>query len=281
MPSAPVAGLSRLRNAVRRRLSAHETDARAIRYAGRYESWADAQANSTGYDTAVVLERTRDALLKIKRGEAAYERDSVVFDRPEYRFPVVTGLLRAAVASGGRLTVLDFGGSLGTSYFQCRRLLSTCSVTWCIVEQSGHVACGREHFEDPELRFYETIEECLAQHDPNVLLVSGVLQYLPAPYATLGQLLQPGVPHLIVDRTAFVGAAGDRLTIQTVPEWIYSASYPAWFFEEEKFARTIESAGYSLVAEFPGDDQASLADDQVYFKGFIYERPRSRGSASE
>lgn len=40
-------------------------------------------------------------MLKIASREAAYERDSVLFDKVQYSFPVLGGLLRAAIANGG------------------------------------------------------------------------------------------------------------------------------------------------------------------------------------
>lgn len=249
------------------------TAAQTITFTGDYASWADAERQATGYDAAVILERTRSALLKVKRGEAVYERDSVLFDRPEYSFPVLAGLLRTVLIGGGRLSVVDFGGSLGSSYFQCRRFLQAARrLEWSVIEQPGHVACGREYFEDTELRFYESIDECLAHRRPDVLLMSGVLQYLPTPFEVLGGLLRRGLQHVIIDRTAFLETDRDRLTLQTVPEWIYPASYPAWFLSETKFRTTVADAGYTIVADFPGVDRVSPADEPAYFRGFILER---------
>jgi putative methyltransferase (TIGR04325 family) len=243
-----------------------------VTFTGDYASWADAVANCTGYSAPVILERTRASLLKVKRGEAVYERDSVIFDKPQYSFPVLTGLLRAALISGGRLSVADFGGSLGSSYFQFRKFLPlSMSLEWCVIEQPAHVRCGREHFEDEELRFFETMEGCLARHRPNVLLLSGVLQCLPDPFAALTGLLAHRVPHVIIDRQAFLVSNRDRLTVETVPEWIYPASYPAWFLSETRFVGAMTDAGYSLVTDFAGADDVSPSGERAYFKGFIYD----------
>lgn len=245
----------------------------AIYFTGDYASWADAEGSSTGYNAEVILERTRAALLKVKNGEAAFERDSVLFKRPQYPFPVIAGLLRAAVDAGGRLAVVDFGGSLGSSYFQLRRFFPARAVVeWCVVEQPAHVACGREHFENNELRFFESVEECVTRHRPDILLLSSVLQYLPAPYSMLDRLLNCQFRHLIIDRTPFLVSPRDRLTVQHVPEWIYPASYPAWFFDESRVVEAIGSAGYVLMSDFKGSDDISPDGEPAYFKGFIYER---------
>ena len=245
----------------------------SIRYDGYYQSWEDATRASTGYDAAVILQRTREALLKVKRNEAVYERDSVLFERPQHAFPLLAGLLRAAAASNGRLCVVDFGGSLGSSYFQCRSFLHpVCCLEWLIVDQPAQVACGREDFESNELRFYNSVEECIARHQPNVLLLSSVLQYLPLPYEFLQQFVQYGFEHVIIDRTPFLVSGQERLTVQHVPSCIYPASYPAWFFDESKVAHCFASGGYGLVADFAASDTLSPEGEDAYFKGFIFEK---------
>ena len=207
-------------------------------WSGDYTSWAEAEEKCTGYDSALILEKCKDALLKVKNGVAVYERDSVLFDEIQYSWGLLAGLERAALENDGRLCVLDFGGSLGSTYYQNKEFLSVINgLQWCIVEQSHFVDCGKENFENEQLKFYYTIEECLAKHNPNVILLSGVLQYLEKPYEWLEKFVALNIQYIIVDRTAFVEAERDILTIQNVPESIYKASYPAWFFNESLFLK--------------------------------------------
>ena len=79
--------------------------------------------------------------------------------------------------------VVDYGGSLGSSYFQNRYLLNgSISLNWNIVEQKHFVDCGREFIQDQNLNFFYTIEEALLNAKPDVLLLSSVIQYLEKPY---------------------------------------------------------------------------------------------------
>ena len=244
-----------------------------IVFEGNYPSWEDARHAATGYDAEIILNRTRDALLKVKRGEAVFERDSVVFDRPDFSYPLLAALLRAALRADGQLRVLDFGGSLGSSYFQCRPFLCPAvrELRWIVVEQPAHVACGRRDFASEELSFHEHAAEAIATHRPNTLLVSAVFQYVAEPYALLDALLRHRLPHVVLDRLAFLRSGRDRLTVQHVPPSIYAASYPAWFFSEARFTAALAAAGYRIVAEFPGADTVEPDDDPAYFKGFILE----------
>src|SRR6187402_2999804 len=65
-------------------------------WSGDYPRWADAVADASGYDAAAILERVRAAALAVKRGEAAYERDSVLFDRIEHAWPLLASLMWVA-----------------------------------------------------------------------------------------------------------------------------------------------------------------------------------------
>ena len=164
-------GLRRLRDLYLKR--------EAIRFVGDYRTWAEAEQASIGYSAPNILERTRCALLKVKNGQAPYARDSVVFDQVAYSIPVLAGLLRARSADGNRLSVLECGGSLGTTYFQCRDFLSPAGpFRWSVVEQPEHVKCGREEFADRRLQFYTSIDECFTHEQPDVSLLSGVIQCL-------------------------------------------------------------------------------------------------------
>ena len=201
---------------------------------GDYRSWGEALAASTGYDSESILEKTRAALLKVKNGEAVYERDSVLFDEIEYAWPVLAGLLWVATRCEGTLNVLDFGGSLGSTYFQNRVFLSMLpEVRWNVVEQARHVETGKAWFEDERLHFYTDIADCLADTEPNVVLLSSVLQYLEHPYAVFDQIQALACDLVIIDRTPFWAGSTDRLCVQSVPPSIYMASLPKLDFFEE------------------------------------------------
>lgn len=221
-------------------------------FSGDFPSWEAARRASSGYDAAGVLEAVRAAGLKVKRGEAWAERDSVLLPEGDYPYPLLAGLLRAALRDSGTLSVLDFGGSLGSSYFQCRRFLPPLQrLEWSVVEQPSYVDCGRREFADEVLGFFEDVDACLAVRRPNVVLLSSVLPYLERPHAVLEMLVQRGFPTIIVDKTPFGPGSGatDRLTVQKAMPEIYQASYPAWILGKERFL-SFMSERYRCIAEF-------------------------------
>jgi len=243
----------------------------SIRFTGDYKSWEDAEKVSTGYSAPEILEKTRAAVLKVKAGDAVFERDSVAFNRPQHEFPLLAGLLRVAAAAKGRLSVVDFGGSLGSTYFQSRKFLSIVQdLRWSVVDQPAQVACGQKDFADEQLHFYRTIPDCLSEQQPNVLLLSNVIQYLPKPYPFLEDMIALKIPSIILERTAFSCTGRDRLTVQHVPASLYDASYPAWFLSEPSLRRIFES-DYELVCEYSAGEDFHLEDGKVVFKGFQFQ----------
>jgi len=222
---------------------------------GDYAKWETAQADSMGYDTDIILSRKVDALGKIKRGEAVYERDSVLFDEIQYAWPLLAGLLWVAACSAGKLNVLDFGGSLGSTWFQNRAFLNGLhDLRWNIIEQPHYVEEGQNEFQNDQLRFYGSVTECLEETEPNVILLSGVLQYLEQPYDLLDSLRSSPCEFLIIDRTPFWAGSADRICVQQVPPEIYPASFPSWIFSTQRF-RSILSLNWDVVAEFDSIDR--------------------------
>jgi len=247
-----------------------------IRFEGDFDTWEEANRHCTGYNSEEILAKVLVSTLKVKHGEAAAERDSVLFDQIEYAWPVLAGLMWAAARSGGRLNVLDFGGALGSSYFQNRKFSQSLpDVRWNVVEQPHYVDAGRKHVQDTKLRFYKTIEECLSENLPNVILLSSVLQYLESPADLISELNKVGALCLVVDRTPFSLQAQDKLVVQKVPAAIYSASYPMWIFSLSEFEKLL-AKNWRLVAPniSPEGYVRTTNYSEFSFQGILLEKCR-------
>lgn len=241
---------------------------------GNYSDWDELMRHSGGYEKDIILEKTKNSLLKIKSGQAVYERDSVLFDKKLYPYPLITSLLYAALDCGNVLNVIDFGGSLGSTYYQVKDFFpESLQVHWAVVEQTEYIKCGKDFFEDDILKFHFSISESMAHKKADILVLSSVVQYLKKPHEFLDALKEFDFKYIIIDRTSFIHAdRPDRLTLQIVPPHIYDAQYPAWFFNEIDFLSHF--AGYEIKIEFtsyvPGEQEMEI--DQVkqgYDKGFV------------
>lgn len=237
---------------------------------GDFPTWADAEKSSTGYDADTILQKVKDALLKVKSGEAAFERDSVLFDKIEYSWPLLSGLMWAAAQFKGELRVIDFGGSLGSTYFQNRKFLKDLPrVQWDVVEQAQFVECGNRYFASEELKFYNDFEDCFDRQSPQVILFSCVLQYLAKPFDVIKQVMQFNPKFIIVDNMPFLKTGKPRITVQKVDPSIYLASYPCWMLDRAAFLDAFRT--YELIESFESPLSIRLDGDIIHYEGFIFK----------
>lgn len=243
-------------------------------WSGDYPNWSAAMRRCTGYQADNILGRCRTALHEVQAGRAAYERDSLLFNDNRYCWELLTVAYQSALQNGGSLSVLDFGGALGSLYFQHRRWLTGIpSVAWHVVEQPHFVDCGQAEAEDGRLRFFHTIEESMAKSPPDVLLLSGVLQALEQPYAWAERFNNLNIPYIVLDRVAIVKDLDrDMLTVQKVAPHIYSASYPSWFFNEARFLEAFPN--YCLISAFQSqyDWNQWVGGRRCTWRGYVLHR---------
>jgi putative methyltransferase (TIGR04325 family) len=219
-------------------------------FRGEFETWDEAARLSGSYAAEAILERVVAASRDVRDGRAAYERDGCAFSVARPNAPLLTALARAASGSGGGLRVLDFGGALGSLYWQHRASLEALHcVAWRVVEQEHYVVAGRHEFEDDVLSFWPDIAGASRGKDLDIAVLSSVLQYLPAPYTTLEELVGLAPHWMFFDRLALVVGGRDRLTIEHVPAELGGGSYPVWFLSEARFLDAL-SGRYRLVDRF-------------------------------
>lgn len=236
-------------------------------WSGNYSTWEEASSLCSGYNQDTIFQKVKDATLKVKNNEAVYERDSVIFDKVEYSYPL-SAFLMWSFFDKNNLDIIDFGGSLGSTYFQNRFFLQKIkNYNWNIIEQETFVQIGKEFFEDDNLRFYYSVDECLQSSVSKIdtILFSSVLQYLPSPYELLNDILSNDFKHIIIDITTIHDEDFDRITIQQVPPSIYEASYPTWFFSEKKFINYFESKGYKLISDWELSYSINIGKHKGYF----------------
>ena len=195
-------------------------------YSGDYSSWQDAAKNTLGYDTAEILEKVFYATEQVLTGKAVFERDSVLFYQEEYNIPLLKALFQVA-RKKGRLHVLDFGGALGSVFFQNSGLLKSAveDIEWIIVEQPAFFEASKKLVFEKELRFCKTVEEAKKSTEVDVVLFSSVLQYLEN-IAEITDQVQ-NIDYIIIDRhPEFTVKKSPQITVQNIRKPIYNASYP-------------------------------------------------------
>ena len=80
-----------------------------LHFEGDYVSWQQAEASlaeyadyAKGYAEANILDQVSTAIQKVRKGEAVFERDGVLFDDEEYNTGLLSGLFFVATLLSGR-----------------------------------------------------------------------------------------------------------------------------------------------------------------------------------
>lgn len=244
----------------------HRALGHGLRFDDVSGGWAQAIGQSSGYETDLIVQRVAAATREVVAGRALFERDSVVFHEPEFRYPIVAALMRSAALNAGCLEVVDFGGSLGSTYWQCQPFLTGLRrVRWCIVEQPHFAEVGRREFGTAELTFHAALSELPPPSVPRLVLLSSAIQYLQDPDAALDGLLALQPAHMVIDRTPMSPLSEHRLTVQHAPRRIYKASYPCWVLSRRKLLDRLPRC-WRLVCEFACDEGSASTSDGLRFE---------------
>lgn len=244
---------------------------RGIRFKGDYPSWAEAKAGASGYQAGDILEHGMRATELVRDGKAAWDRDGVASNEPRHAFALLAALLKAAAENRGDLSVLDFGGGLGSTYFQARPFLADLpSCRWAVVEQEHYVKAGRRNFANAQLVFHASVAEAVKASSPNAALFCSVLQYLDDPKRYVAEVLAASPTVVVFDRTPVVSADRSIITVQHVPKKIVKSSYPARLFARGDLLAMLTDR-YTLAAEYsePGDVIVSLGH-RIALSGMIF-----------
>ena len=244
-------------------------------FKGEYQNWDEARAASSGYDDQVILNKVLTAILKVKSGEVACEKDSVTFDTVQYSWPLLANLMWVAAKNNGTLSVLDFGGALGSTYYQNKKYLDTVPIlSWNIVEQKNYVEAGKDKIAFESLRFYETIDQCVAENKINVAIFSGVLDFLENPYVILRKVLELNIKYIIIDRSVFLKKdfdfLSDKIVLQVVKPIIFPAKLPVRILSFLKMKEFLEDEWQmKIIEEF---DAIGGEGEDWKFKGFLVSK---------
>ena len=231
--------------------------------------WESATRTSSGYSDSDVIDAVRKASAQVRDGKVEFERDGVTFSKIQYAWPLLAGLLLSAARNDSTINMLDFGGALGSSYFQNRKYLRLLrAVNWMVVEQPEFASIGNNEFANEELTFHKTFEAACAHATPSIVLFGSSLQYLPDPYKQLRKASLSSASDLIIDRTPVHDGPRDLVVLQTVPKNIYDASYPAWIFSRQKLLSTL-AKHWTVLEEFPsiGGKKATDRDTPFEWRG--------------
>jgi putative methyltransferase (TIGR04325 family) len=246
--------------------------ARLIRYnssmwSGSYPDWETAALSCRTTTLEGQLCAYERALTAVLDGQALFERDSLLQHRPVTCWPLMLALRDLQACGTFRPIVLDYGGGLGSVYFQHRAWWSASRpVTWNVVELPQVAAIGRRLVQDPQLNFFDSLEKAVQHQPPDLIVAAGILPMVARPEALLDTLASLGARWLYLDRIPVSHRNGKTLIArQVVPSNVYESESPFWFFDECKWLKQLSSR-FVLVGQSLSD-----WDDPVWVQGYHYQ----------
>jgi len=204
-------------------------------------TWDAALTKSTGYGKPEILDKVITSTQSVISGFAEYERDSKVFYEPESNWQFLCALLLASRLERNRnVNILDFGGSLGSTYFQHSRYLTYLeNFNWDIVEQPSYVESGLKYISSDKLFFHNDLKSYLSKKEPSLAYFGSSLQYIENYEEVLTDIDSSSAKVLLFDRTPFIKLSKNLVAIQQVPKNIYKASYPINLFSLDLFKKRL------------------------------------------
>jgi len=246
-------------------------------YFGDYATWRDAERAATptsDADRRDAAENAARLMRRVRDGEVAYARDGVAFDRVEPPWALLAFLACAAVDAGGRLSLVDFGGAFGATYFQTRGWLARlATLRWAVVELPEVVTLGRRDFTSEELSFHASLAEARRTHDARLILLSGVLSYVPDLDALLAEVRALDFDWILFDRTALIETPRPRLAVQAMATERGEVSWPCRLLTRDALLAPF-ALSHALVAEFPSfcDADETIDGAPLRHRGFALRR---------
>jgi putative methyltransferase (TIGR04325 family) len=212
---------------------------------GDFSTWNEAEKAGGKYapNMEVLVERYKLYRANKPRVYNKYPTNEI------WAWCTLSGLQLAARENDNCLKVLDFGGSLGSTYFQLRDYLSSiATLKWCVVEQEPCANAGKLHFEDDKLKFFDSLDVATEKTNFNVLLLGGVLQYLSSPYDTLSLLLKSDFEFVFLDRTPLFPSFDEKIMLQETATILGGSLHPIRILSEEKLM-SIFNESYTLLGQ--------------------------------
>lgn len=208
---------------------------RAPRFAGVYPDRAAALAalppsHEAGYDDADIADVSFDWMCQ----------------RASWDYPLLYWLKDL---SGDGATILDAGGHLGTKYIAFSDVWDMTRIQWMVYDTPGIIAAAKTRQAQGHLPQAIQFQDDLAQTPPcDILLASGLIQYLDMPFGDLLDRLPQRPAHVLLNKVPL----RDGPSTTTV-ERIGQARVPYLIRSKAAWQEEIASLGYEITDQWEID----------------------------
>jgi putative methyltransferase (TIGR04325 family) len=244
---------------------------------GIYAHRRDVPTQNNSYDDAVEVRKqydwTRAGLDLVNAGKLA-----------DLRHELLAVVAAIATARAGAVSILDFGGAVGSGYVQLMATLPmNAAIQYCVVDLPNMCAAGRGLFAgDPRITFQTrlpTLDDRLDEDRLDIVYASSVLQYIDDYCELLQQLASARAAFILLGQLA----AGDIPTFATKQMNLGKKIMAYWFLNRDEVVGAFAAAGYKLVYEGLSDleyDQSNFPETHRIgrMRNLLFRRSQSPGN---
>lgn len=210
-----------------------------IVWEGVYRSFAEAPAAGPGFDGPIWRERSIEAAREAaERLQTQQPLDYAL----RQRNGVLPPLVAVTLAERERVSVLDFGGGLGTGFLVLAKAMPDTfdRIDYTIVDVDGIAAAGRQLFAGKKgPAFFSKLPDA---ESCDIVHAASVLQYVEDWRSLVGRLASYGARFLSL-ADMFIGEFETYVTLQNY----YTSKIRHWFFNARELIGEIEKNGYKLA----------------------------------
>ncbi|MGO9785705.1 MAG: hypothetical protein ACLPL5_02735, partial [Stellaceae bacterium] len=210
------------------------------RFVGR--TWPDTKDDARESDAAI-----GDAIARYFNLEAAGARAA----------DPLLGQIIARVAQGRRkISVLDWRGGVGQSYFEAKAAVPDIELDWHVFEAPAYCDYGKAL--DAPVQFHETSAPIERQRY-DLVFARGTLGF-DADWRRTFMNLSRAAKHTLALVPVLVHPAGSFVAANHPPQWRNGAGVNAWIVGEKDLQAAAAEAGLRVVGQVPGQPMGVFAE---------------------
>jgi putative methyltransferase (TIGR04325 family) len=248
---------------------------RKIIFIGPFSCWKDASDKSVGYGSNKILSQVFKSSMRVKNGEAEYERDGINFYEQDYNWELLTTIVSLQNSKGlnEKVIIYDFGGSLGSTYYRNKKYFEYVCLNfiWNIIEQKSYYDLGIRYFESENLKFHHSLDQVKNNFSADLIILGSVIQFVENPIKLIETLTSLKTHFIYIDRLFYsTEITKPEIFIQKVPQSINAGSYPCWIFPPFYLEKLFKDLGYTCISKFKCSDKL----DNITSNGCIFVKEK-------
>lgn len=218
----------------------------------KVDSWETAKRKSAGYESTNVVTPLMQGATEM-RGNLE-NSTSVATRFQQVATAIFFGISENRLSEGKPLRVLDFGGGSGDYFYQFQKFVPHIDFDWTVVETPALTEAMQHQFggKTQMIRWVDSLEMTEDKYD--FVLCSSVLQYLEKPFEVLDVLVKKS-QFVIINRIPIVNSSDHFVALQRIVTKKRRGSYPAHFFSETRFLKTMAMYGSIPMRWVVAEDQ--------------------------